>query len=294
MRVQMAVLVLLVSGVAAGPAASDPDVRLVGGVIEHTVVKGESLRTIGSRFGVDPATIAAENGLRINRPLPVGQVLTIDHRHLVPAGVEPGSITINVPQRLLFFNDGTRVFHAPVAAGSRGWQTPLGPFRIILKETDPTWDVPPSIAAEARAKGQTLPAKVPPGPKNPLGKHWLGLSLGSVGIHGTNAPSSIYQTVTHGCIRVHPDDVAVLFDLVEVGTPGRIVYEPILLAEANGEIWLEVHADVYRRNLTPALGQVREAATALGLEARIDWAAVATVIAARHGIARVVTARPGE
>lgn len=100
--------------------------------------------------------------------------------------------------------------------------------------------------------------------------------------------------MTHGCIRVHPDDVAVLFDLVEVGTPGRIVYEPILLAEANGEIWLEVHTDVYRRSLTPALGQVREAAAALGLEARIDWAAVATVIAARHGIARVVTARPGE
>lgn len=294
MRAHVAVLVLLVSGVAAGPVPTDPDVRLVGGVVEHTVVKGESLRTIGSRFGVDPSTIAAANGIRVNRPLPVGQVLTIDHRHLVPGGAEPGSITINVPQRILFFTDGTRVFHAPVAAGSRGWQTPLGPFRIILKETDPTWDVPASIAAEARAKGQTLPAKVPPGPKNPLGKHWLGLSLGSVGIHGTNAPSSIYQAVTHGCIRVHPDDVAVLFDLVQEGTPGRIIYEPVLLAEADGEIWLEVHPDVYRRSRTPVLEQVRQAAAALGLEARIDWTAAATVIAARHGIARVVTAGPGE
>jgi len=282
---------VLVAAVAAGAWPGDPDGRIVGGVVHQEVTKGDSLRAIGSRFGVDPATLAFDNGLRLDRPLAVGQRLRVDHRHIVPAGVETGAITVNIPQRLLFFGEGERVFHAPVAVGSRGWPTPMTAFTVLVKEVDPTWDVPASIAAEARAKGKILPEKVPPGPANPLGRHWLGLSVGSIGIHGTNAPASIYQSVTHGCIRVHHDDVATLFELVLVGTPGRIVYEPVLLAEAYGDIWLEVHPDVYRRiRMTPA-EQVRQAAVDLGLDGRIDWEAAARVVAARHGIARIITLR---
>jgi L,D-transpeptidase ErfK/SrfK len=156
----------------------------------------------------------------------------------------------------------------------------------------PTWDVPDSIAAEARARGQKLPARVPPGPGNPLGRHWLGLSIGSVGIHGTNAPASIYSAVTHGCIRVHPEDVAILFDLVTVGTPGIIVYEPILLAEQDGDVYLEAHPDAYRRMTEPANQVARSIAAAMGISERIDWATADLVVRRREGIARPVTRRP--
>ena len=284
-------LMTLIPSSAPLPHAEDPGGALVGRISLHVVGKGESLRAIGARYGVDVSTLAAGNAIKPGAGLRIGQALVVDNRHLVPPAALDGRLVVNVPQRMLFFGTAGRVFSAPVAVGSRGWQTPLAPFTIRVKETDPTWDVPESIAAEARAKGQTLPMKLPPGPGNPLGRHWLGLSIGSVGIHGTNAPSSIYGTVTHGCIRVHPDDIAVLFDIVSVGTPGVVVYEPILLAEDGGEVYLEAHPDVYRRGVKPATAQARIIAAAAGLTERIDWMAADAVIGRREGIARSVTAR---
>lgn len=292
MRLQFTCLIALfcLTLPGAGNVAEDPDPSLVGGISQHVVAKGESLRSIGARFGVDAATLADQNGISVKSALKVGQTLVIDNRHIVPDAVQDGGIVINIPQRMLFFRTGEQVFSAPVAVGSSGWRTPISAFTIRVKETDPTWDVPASIQAEARARGQSLPARVPPGPRNPLGRHWLGLSLGSIGIHGTNAPSSIYGAVTHGCIRMHNDDVARLYDLVEVGTAGVTIYEPVLLTEAtDGRIYLEVHTDVYRRlRLAPA-AQVRETAEALGLTARIDWTLADEVVRRRHGIARDVT-----
>jgi L,D-transpeptidase ErfK/SrfK len=110
-------------------------------------------------------------------------------------------------------------------------------------------------------------------------------------VHGTNTPASIYQAVTHGCIRMHPDDVAALFELVEEGTAGAIVYEPILLVEAGGEIWLEVHPDVYRRGRGTPLAQVRALAGSLGLDGRMDWSVAGRLVSGHDGIAQVVTLR---
>jgi L,D-transpeptidase ErfK/SrfK len=277
--------------VGPGPDPGDPARRLVGGISRHVVQGGESLRAIGARYGVDTATIAEDNALGRRTELMPGQELTIDNRHIMPSAALDGVIIVNVPQRMLFLRDGTEVFSAPVAVGSRGWQTPLSAFTVRAAETDPTWDVPASIAAEARARGQDLPTKVPPGPTNPLGRYWLGLSIGSVGIHGTNAPASIYATVTHGCIRVHPDDIAVLFDLVDVGTPGITLYEPVLLVEENGEVYLEVHPDAYRRSTERPVQAARRIAAGMGIAERVDWGAADQALKRPDGIARVVTAR---
>jgi L,D-transpeptidase ErfK/SrfK len=101
----------------------------------------------------------------------------------------------------------------------------------------------------------------------------------------------VYSAVTHGCIRLHPDDVAVLFGLVGVGTPGWSIYEPVLLAEDGDGVFLEVHPDVYRRNSLPAMIQVQALATQAGLTDRIDWVRAEQVAAVRHGIARDITRR---
>jgi L,D-transpeptidase ErfK/SrfK len=292
-KLQLACLLAALASVTApnaGARAEDPERVLVGGVMRHVVVKGESLRSLGARFGVDAATLAHQNDIDARGTLRVGQTLVVDNRHIVPEAADGGALVVNIPQRMLFFTVMERTFSAPVAVGSRGWPTPISDFTILVKETDPIWDVPASIAAEARAKGQSLPAKVPPGPRNPLGRHWLGLSVGSIGIHGTNAPSSIYAAVTHGCIRVHPDDVARLFDLVSVGTAGMTIYEPILMAEAeDGRVYLEVHPDVYRTLPVGPLAHARAIAEVLGLADRIDWTLAGKVIQLRHGIARDVT-----
>lgn len=290
-RLGLAVITAAVVGSTEVPAHRiDPAPRLSGGVRTHVVVAKESLRSIGSRAGIDPRTIAHDNGLPLNAVVEIGTALRLDNRHITPAQLVHGTIVVNVPQRMLFFANEEETLAAPVAVGSAGWPTPLGPFSIREKELNPTWDVPASIAAEARDQGKPLPARVPPGPSNPLGRHYLALSVGSVGIHGTNAPTSIYQARTHGCIRMHPDDVAVLFERVAVGTSGMVVYEPVLLAMQEGEVFLEVHPDVYRKG-PPPLAVAHQLAEELSIAHLVDWTLVARLAGERHGIARPVTRR---
>ena len=278
---------------AASPVATaePPAGALTGRSATHVAVRGDTLFALAARAGIDTATLATDNGLDRTQPLAIGQRLTIDNRHLVvPSATGAGAeIVVNLPQRMLFFFfDGT-VAGVPVAVGRRTWPTPIGDFRIAVRETDPTWDVPASIRAEARSLGRSLPRSVPPGPSNPLGQFWIGLAGAGIGLHGTNAPSSIYGAVTHGCVRLHPDDIAWLFPRVKVGMTVRIVYEPFLLADVGGRVFLEVHPDVYRR-APVSIASVQTRAAELGLDRHIDWTQAARVVALRQGVARDVTA----
>ena len=76
---------------------------------------------------------------------------------------------------------------------------------------------------------------VPPGPENPLGAYRIRLSKGLYSIHGTNDPWSIGRLTTHGCIRLYPEDIEVLYPLVDRGMPGELVYEPVKLGEDQGD-----------------------------------------------------------
>ena len=288
MRLTMAAVCSLLLTVT-GDVTAQTSSRIVGEVRDITVAANETLRTIGSRYAVDPVTLATDNGIDRVARLAVGQRLHIDNRHIVPIEVRPGAVVVNVPQRMLFYETGGEVLGIPVAVGRRSWPTPLGGFTVVLKETDPTWDVPASIQEEARRAGRSLPEHVPPGPDNPLGKYWLGLSVGSVGIHGTNAPSSIYQAVTHGCIRAHPDDIARLFPLVPNGAPGALIYSPVLLAQVGDDVYLEAHPDIYQRAPSETVASLRSKLLSVGLEERIDWLAVEAVLQRRPGVARIVS-----
>ncbi len=119
--------------------------------------------------------------------------------------------------RLVLF-DGTRLLHTfPVATGQAIYPTPLGRFEIVVKWVDPWW-YPPTQDAWARGL-----KPVPPGPGNPLGTRWMGLSAPGVGIHGTDEPWSIGHSESHGCIRMQVPDAEWLFNRVRVGTPVFIV-----------------------------------------------------------------------
>lgn len=88
---------------------------------------------------------------------------------------------------------------------------------------------------------------IPPGPDNPLGSHWLGLSINGYGIHGTNIPWAVGRLVTHGCIRLYPEDIIRLYPIVSVGTPVHIIYEPVKIGFQGERIFVEVHEDIYNR-----------------------------------------------
>jgi lipoprotein-anchoring transpeptidase ErfK/SrfK len=118
--------------------------------------------------------------------------------------------------RLLFYLDQKLDQRFQVATGQSAYPTPVGDFEIVIKERDPWWYPPDSDWA----KGASA---IPPGPGNPLGTRWMGLSAGGVGIHGTPDASSIGYSASHGCIRMRIPDAEWLFNHVKVGTPVFIV-----------------------------------------------------------------------
>jgi L,D-transpeptidase ErfK/SrfK len=265
---------------------------ITGATTTYTVQTGDTLFKVAATVGEDVRTIARDNGLDPARPIRVGLVLRIDARHVVPDGAEGRTLTVNIPQRMVFLHEAGMVSAFPVAVGRSSWPTPTGAFTVVSRVQDPTWHVPVSILAESRRLGRVQAPVVPPGPDNPLGSYWLGLSLGGIGIHGTNAPASIYRVATHGCVRVGLPHIETLFERVTVGASGEVIYQPFLLTESGADVYLEVHADVYRRYPGEVLPHVTRLAATSGLTDRIDWSQVAAVIAERAGIARVVTRRP--
>jgi len=262
--------------------------QVSGGDSEYIVQPGDFLIAIGARFGLPATLLARDNAVRYEALIHPGQRFRIHNPHIVPAALDDG-ILINIPQRMLFhISKGTLLAAYPVGLGKPTWPTPEGEFRIVAREVNKAWKVPQSIQEEMRRENLIVLEEVPPGPDNPLGTHWLGLSLWGYGIHGTIAPSSIYRFRSHGCIRLHPDDVAELFEGVSVGTPGHLIYQPVLLAVVeDGRILLEVHRDIYDKGIDPAQ-TVRELAKTHDLSLAIDWSTVEAVIAAQDGLAREV------
>src|SRR5690242_1164396 len=95
-----------------------------GGVTVYTVMPGDSLSMIAARFGVYPATIAADNNLNVRQPLETGRQLRIDNRHIVPETLADREVVVNIPQRMVFYRDGQQVFAYPAAVGRATWRTP--------------------------------------------------------------------------------------------------------------------------------------------------------------------------
>jgi len=263
----------------------------VGSAFKYTVKAGDSLVSIGARNGIESGTLAAMNGLKPKRPLKPGQALDIDDRHIVPADL-PDGILINLPQRKLFFlNEGRVEGNYPIGPGKAAFATPIGSFSVIQMRENPTWYVPKSIQDEWARAGKAVKKTVPPGPNNPLGGYWIGLSFPSYGIHGTNAPLSIYDFQSRGCIRMHPEDAGSLFRQVKVGQRGEIIYEPVLLAQLqDGEIFLEAHRDPYRKKSDDSLQFIHDLAAANNLGQRIDWSKAAEVTSRNDGVAREISA----
>ena len=274
--------------------AEDPPVStlVVGDKFQYTITRGDNFIKLGSRFGAGSAVLAAENGLKRESRLTAGKTVEIDNRHVVPQ-LLPDGIIVNPPQRMVFYLKGGKVIGAyPAAVGrvARQWRTPLGNFKVAELRKDPTWHVPDSILREAEINGKDLDDEVPPGPDNPLGAYWIGLSLDSVGIHSTNSPLGIYGFRTHGCIRLRPENAEALFGAVDIGLPGEIIYQPTLVAHLDdGHVFLEVNPDAYKRGVG-GINYVHRVADTHHLGDLINWPKAEEVADRAEGIARDVTA----
>ncbi len=172
-----------------------------------------------------------------------GTKIVLPTQHVLPDAERRG-IVLNLPElRLYYFpDDGSdRVVTHPISIGRMDWATPLGETSVVAKGVDPTWYPPKSIREEHAEMGDPLPPVVPPGPDNPLGKHALRLGIAGYLIHGTNKPAGLGMRVTHGCIRMFPEDIEALFGVVGEGTAVQIVNQPYKFGWGEGGLYLEAH-----------------------------------------------------
>ncbi len=167
-------------------------------------------------------------------------------QYIIPDVPREG-IVLNIASKRLFYfpaitdSEKQTVLTYPIGIGRVGWETPLGSSAVIAKARDPQWYVPTSVRQEHAALGDPLPAIVPPGPDNPLGKFVLKLDLPGYLIHGTNQPYGVGMRVSHGCVRLYPENIELLYELVGLGEPVRIINEPYLAGQQDGEWYFEGH-----------------------------------------------------
>lgn len=233
------VLLWLLLSLSAAAQLAQP---VVGSNKTYTAQVDDDLLTVAKANNLAVEHIAFANGFPITAVQIVpGTELTIPLQRILPANPPRTGLVLNIPERGIYrFRDGKFIEFVPVGVGHYPKaETPIGSFHIIEKIVDPTW-YPPAWNGDRTPVG--------PGPKNPLGERWIGLSAPRVGIHGTNDPLNVGGPVTHGCIRCYPDQVKELFQHVSVGMPVRIEYETAKLGkDAAGNLYLVTFPDVYKR-----------------------------------------------
>jgi L,D-transpeptidase ErfK/SrfK len=224
---------------------------------------------------------------------PVGQALLLPTQWVLPEAEYKG-IVVNIPEMRLYYffpsKDKTvMVSTFPVGLGRDEWRTPQGRFKVRGKTVNPTWVLPESIRAEHRRDGKPAPASIPGGsPDNPLGSRRIELTLPMYAIHGTNIPWGVGMQVSHGCIRLYPEDIEALFPHVAINTPGMFIYQPVKLGARDGRVYLEVHKDIYQ--LKPGLYQeAQRLIDKAGWQNLIDPARVELAVLEHSGVPMDIT-----
>ena len=162
--------------------------------------------------------------------------------------VPRAGLVLNIATKRLFYfpqaadGEPQQVLTYPIGIGRVGWETPLGSTKVVSKARDPHWWVPSSVRREHAELGNPLPAVVPPGPDNPLGSRVLKLEMPGYLIHGTNQPYGVGMRVSHGCVRLYPENIENLYLLVDIGEAVMIINEPYQIGQQDGFLYFESHA----------------------------------------------------
>jgi L,D-transpeptidase ErfK/SrfK len=293
-RAWLIVLVLLTGVYAATAAETAPPLyhQVAGGEEKVEVAKRTSITHLALERGLRWTVVVGQNHLKKPYRLNPGQCIKINNTHIVPAELKDG-LVINLPElNLYYFKNGVYQRRYALAVGKPSWPTPTGTYEIFEKRKNPIWNVPPSIQEEMEETGQRVLEKVPPGPKNPLGKFYMGTTAAGVGIHATNRPWSVGYSVSHGCIRMLPHEIEQLFPQIPVGTPVKIIYRPIKIAVTpEGKVYLEANLNIYQWELH-SLDYVKSMAEYYQITDRIDWSKVPSILRRRDGIAQDITKAP--
>ena len=220
-----------------------------------------------------------------------GSSIVLPTEWILPRGPREG-IVVNIPEMRLYYYPSpsqageppSTVISYPVGLGRQEWRTPLAEFRVRGKTRNPVWILPESVKEERiKEKGHTE-EMIPGGhPDNPLGRYRIELTLGAYAIHGTNKNWGVGMQVSHGCVRLFPEDIAALFPLVPIGAKGRLDYQPVKVGVRSGRVLIEVHEDIY--GMSPWMWQVaQDVVREAGLERDVDRAKLEAAVEAASGV----------
>ncbi len=236
---------------------------VVGAVSTVRSTADDTLLDIARRHGLGYEDIVRANP-GVDTWIPgEGTEVTLPTRFVLPPGPREGVVLNLAEYRLYYYpkpkaGEPAMVMTYPISIGRMDWATPLGRTRVIAKARNPAWYPPESIRKEHAEMGDPLPRIVPPGPKNPLGDRAMRLGLPGYLIHGTNRPAGVGMRVTHGCIRMFPEDIRFLFDRIPVDTVVRIINEPVKVGWDGDNLVVEAH-----RVLESAAAEEAETAVAV-------------------------------
>jgi L,D-transpeptidase ErfK/SrfK len=261
---------------------------VIGRLAFMSLERGDTLPDISRHFSLGINGVSAANpGVDIWVP-GAGERIMLPLSFILPEAPRTGIVINLAAMRLFQFkgdSESQTVLTYPVGVGTEERPSPTGQMYVERKVTRPTWYVPASIAEDHRKKGDPLPAKVLPGPQNPLGEYALYLSKSGYLVHGTNKPASIGLRATNGCIRLYPEDVKKLYENTPVKTPVSIVNQPYLIGQRNGVVYMEVHApseDLDTVEFDKIYTKLRNIERESGRT--LDWSKVKKVLAEARGI----------
>jgi len=263
---------------------------VVGAVSTITARHEDTLVDIARRHGLGYEDIVRANP-NLNPWLPgEGAEVILPTQFVLPPGPREGVVLNLAEYRLYYFPEPQKgepayVMTYPISIGRMDWETPLGMTQVTAKVVDPAWYPPQSVRDEHAADGDPLPRIVPAGPQNPLGRFALALGMPGYLIHSTNRPAGVGMRVSHGCIRMFPEDIEFLFDLVGVKTQVRIINEPLKFGWSGDELVMEAHPRLEASDRDPLTSVTELYIGATGERAgKLDWHLAEEIVGRADGI----------
>lgn len=227
------------------PAEGD----LVGEIQYSHPEIAETLADVGLRHGIGyNEMVWANPKINPTGPLPTETNLLIPSQYILPPGPRRG-LVINLAEYRLYYyppNDNV-VITMPVGIGREGWTTPLGLTKVTQKQRNPVWRPTAKLQAEAAKRGSLLPDTFPASDANPLGRHILRLGWPTYLIHGTNQHDGVGTRVSAGCIRMMPEDIEYLYELIAVGTSVRVINDPLKFGFDNGSVYIQIYPPLIKQ-----------------------------------------------
>jgi L,D-transpeptidase ErfK/SrfK len=248
-----------------GPGVDPNAVTVVGKPQSHNIVRYQNFYQIARHYDLGFWELAKYHRGLDHFYLPWDTDIVIPTQWVLPETTNPPGYLINVAELrgYRFFPAKGEVRTFPIGIGVLDFKTPIGKnFRVQNKSANPSWRIPKGLRAKY---GMTV---MPPGPDNPVGSHWMGLSR--YGLHGTAMPMGVGRLVSHGCIRHYPEDIKELFNITPVGTTVKVIYETVKFGYLKGRIFVEVHEDIYHK-VGDMFQYALKKVEAKGLAGRINW-----------------------